>query len=97
MDYKYTIAAYKSEDRWIMIVSNDDFVFEKSDSLLCFMKRIQSDIGGEINKIGENKYSITGDPCNLTYQWDESLGLSVVYPSCVNRETVTAFLRKYMG
>lgn len=97
MNYKYSIAAYKSEDHWIMIVSNDDFVFEKSDSLIFFLKKIQSDVGGEIKRIGCNKYSITEDPCELIYQWDEILGLSVVYPSNVNRERVTAFLSKYMG
>jgi len=97
MNYKYTIAAYKSEDRWIIIVSDDDFVFEKNDSLIYFLKKIQSDIGGEINRVGNNKYSITEDPCNLIYQWDENFGLSVIYPSGVSRETATAFLSKYMG
>lgn len=97
MNYKYGIAAYNSEKHWIMIVSNDDLVFEKMDSLTFLLMRIQSDIGGEIVNNGNNQYYISNDPCGLKYQWDPCLGISVVYPAYVNRDKVTEFLSKYMG
>ena len=83
------------KERWITIVSDDNFDCEEPDSFVCLIKRIRDRVDGIIEDIGDTRYCIKGDGLGLIYQWDCCFGISVVYPKNISSDETIKFLEKY--
>lgn len=95
MEYIYNILNINEEQRWITLVSNDEFDCEEPDSFFHFLQRIRRGVRGTIKELGEMRYQIPEDNLGLVYQWDEVFCISIIYPQTVSKEIVIDFLEKY--
>ena len=91
MDYKYKIISIDEKQRWIFLQA-DEWDLEEPDSFNFLVKKIRSQVNGEIVDIGDDRYRIKNDPCNLIYQWDSLFGITIIYPSNVTSGKVVEFL-----
>lgn len=97
MDYKYKILQVNESERWITIISDDEFDMEETDAFIYFVKMIQKDVNGKIEDVGDIRYRIAGDGMGLVYQWDDLFGITVTYPENVTKVQAIKFLSKYMS
>ncbi|MBE5957645.1 MAG: hypothetical protein E7254_02125 [Lachnospiraceae bacterium] len=95
MEYKFKIVKSNKDSRRIVISSSNRSYMEEPNSFVYLVKRIQSDIGGSIENVGDMQFKITDDKYGLVYQWDGLNGISVVYPESVSEEDTLKFLNNY--
>lgn len=91
MDYKYKIISIDEKQRWIFLQA-DEWDLEEPYSFNFLVKKIRSQVNGEIVDIGDDRYRVKNDPCNLVYQWDSLFGITIIYPRSVAKNKVIEFL-----
>ena len=91
MNYIYKITSIDEHERWVFLQA-DEWDLEESDSFIFLVKKICSQVNGEIIDISDDRYRIKNDPCNLIYQWDSLFGITIIYPRSVAKDTVIDFL-----
>ena len=97
MEYKYKIFQVNSKERWIYIKSNDELDHEEPDAFVYLVKKIQSDTGGTIEKVGDGRYILKNNDPRFVYQWDDLFGIVVIYPEHLSEDEAKIFLSKYMS
>ncbi len=95
MKYQYKITHINRDEHWISISSNGGFDCDDPESFLFLLKRIRDSIGGEVEDVGDMRYSIRNDGFGLIYQWDGCFGISVIYPRDMTEEPIINFLEQY--
>lgn len=91
MNYIYKITSIDEKERWIFLQA-DEWDLEEPDSFVYLLKKICSYVSGEVVDIGDDRYRVKNDPCNLVYQWDSLFGIAIIYPRSVAKNRVIEFL-----
>ena len=91
MDYNYKIISIDEKQRWIFLQA-DEWDLEEPDSFNLLIKMISDHVKGDIIVMGDDRYRIKNNPCNLIYQWDSLFGITIIYPSNITSDRVVEFL-----
>lgn len=66
MDYKYNIISTDGKQHWIFL-KVDEWDLEEIDTFEYMINKISRHINGEIIDIGDGRYKVANDPCDLIY------------------------------
>ena len=95
--YKYNINHINEESRWIFIKSDDENNLEDPDTFVCFVKKIQSHLKGNIVSVGDTQYRLSNDNYGFIYQWDNLFGIVVIYPENITSNAARTILNYYLA
>ena len=84
-----------TEDGWIFISGGTASDYGEQNAFAYLLKKIESETGGTIEEVGEQRYRIKVDGIKLIYQWDGLFGITVIRPDNVEEAEAVAFLKKY--
>lgn len=80
------------ENNWIFI--KHDYR-DELDGFIMLLKSIEGEVDGKIIQLDgdEIQYRIVGDPYNLIYRWDTSMGIAVIVEEISNMQAVVDMLK----
>jgi hypothetical protein len=71
-------ASKPDKERWIFVFSDD---YNEPDDFVKLVKAYRDMVNGRIYQVSElPDYKIENDKLNLTFQWDDCFGITVVVP-----------------
>ena len=89
--YEYKIKRIDKTNKWIY-VEDMYSLYNEADAFIHLIKAVSERNGGNIINVGEMQYRITNDKVDLIYQWDDLLGIGILYKDSDKVEEVISYL-----